>query len=212
MKNLMKVLIALMVLVTVMTPVFSAGTQESDEVTLEIYHHKIPWIDAWEQMSEEYEAMTGNVTIENEVVGGASDWRTLLKTRFAAGKAPDIFIIEGYSDYQLWKEYIEVLDDQPWVENMLPIAEQAARQDGKVIGIPVTIEGYGYIYNKDLFRKAGITVLPTNLSEMRQTARKLKAAGITPSQAVSAPGGSSRTTSRISPSLSRRIPWGSSTL
>ncbi len=180
MKHVMKALTVLMVLITLMTPVFSAGTQETDEVTLEIYHHKIPWIDAWEQMSEEYEAMTGNVSIENEVVGGASDWRTLLKTRFAAGKAPDIFIIEGYSDYQLWKEYIEVLDDQPWVENMLPIAEQAARQDGKVIGIPVTIEGYGYIYNKDLFKKAGITVLPTNLSEMRQTARKLKAAGITP--------------------------------
>ncbi len=163
---------------------FAAGTAESikqDSVTVEIYHHKIPWIDAWDEMSKVYEQAHPNINLETEVVGGASDWRTLLKTKFAANKAPDIFIIEGYSDYKLWKEYIAILDEEPWVEHLLPISKDAATQDGHIVALPVTVEGYGYIYNKELFKKAGITKLPTTLSEMKETVSALKKKGITPS-------------------------------
>ena len=180
-----KIVIATLLLALLMiTPIFSQGAGESSigggKVTLEIYHHKIPWIDGWDTMSKEYMASNPNVSIENEVVGGASDWRTLLKTRFAANKAPDIFIIEGVSDYNLWKEYIAKLDSEDWTEHLLPIAKEAATMDGSIIGVPVTIEGYGYIYNKELFKKANITTLPTTLSEMKETVATLKKAGITP--------------------------------
>jgi len=162
-------------------PLVAQGSQENaEEVTVEIYHFKVPWIDGWEVMSQQYEAANPNVNLETEIVGGASDWRTLLKTKFAAGKGPDIFVIEGYSDYQLWKDYIEPLDGEPWTAHLLPIAESAATIDGKIVGIPLAIEGYGYIYNKDLFRKAGITKLPTTLTEMSDTVRQLKSHGITP--------------------------------
>ncbi len=176
------VLMALLLLV-VFPALFAAGRAETTAqgpVTVEIYHHKIPWIDAWDEMAKVYEQAHPQVKLQTEVVGGASDWRTLLKTKFAANKAPDIFIIEGYSDYQLWKEYIAVLDDEPWVDHLLPISKDAATQDSHVIALPVTIEGYGYIYNKDLFKKAGITKLPTTFSEMKQTVQTLKSHSITP--------------------------------
>ncbi len=176
--------IVLVLLVLMITSISATGVGEtsmgSEKVTLQIYHHKIPWIDGWDKMSNDYMASNPNVTIENEVVGGASDWRTLLKTKFAANKAPDIFIIEGASDYNLWKEYIAPLDNESWTSHLLPIAKNAATMDGSIIGVPVTIEGYGYIYNKALFKKANITTLPTNLSEMREAVAKLKKEGITP--------------------------------
>ncbi len=177
--RLAMILLAFMIIFAV--PVFTAGVKEStEEVTVEIYHFKVPWIDAWETMSQEYEAAHPGVTLETEIVGGASDWRTLLKTKFAAGKAPDIFVIEGYSDYQLWKDYIAPLDGESWTTHLLPIAKNAATIDGKIVGIPLAIEGYGYIYNKELFKKAGITNLPTTLSEMKAVVAKLKNHGITP--------------------------------
>jgi raffinose/stachyose/melibiose transport system substrate-binding protein len=183
MKYQKSIFLLVAVLVITGATLFAAGATESakqDSVTVEIYHHKIPWIDAWEEMSEEYEQSHPTVNLETEVVGGASDWRTLLKTKFAANKAPDIFIIEGFSDYQLWKEYIETLDEEPWVDHLLPISKDAATQDDHVIALPVTIEGYGYIYNKNLFKKAGITELPTTFSEMKKTVETLKQNGITP--------------------------------
>jgi raffinose/stachyose/melibiose transport system substrate-binding protein len=183
MKYQKSIFLLVAVLVITGATLFAAGATESakqDSVTVEIYHHKIPWIDAWEEMSEEYEQSHPTVNLETEVVGGASDWRTLLKTKFAANKAPDIFIIEGFSDYQLWKEYIETLDKEPWVDHLLPISKDAATQDDHIIALPVTIEGYGYIYNKNLFKKAGITELPTTFSEMKKTVATLKQNGITP--------------------------------
>lgn len=178
-----KTVLLLLSAVLFIIPLFANGTNEEisneENITLEIFHHKVPWIDSWAEMEKDYE-MQSNVSLETEIVGGSSDWRTLLKTKFSANKAPDIFVIEGESDYQLWKDYIEPLDDQPWTSNMLPIAKESATKDGHIIGIPLTIEGYGYIYNKDLFKKAGINKLPENFSEMEAVVAKLKANGITP--------------------------------
>jgi raffinose/stachyose/melibiose transport system substrate-binding protein len=42
------------------------------------------------------------------------------------------------------------------------------------------VEGYGFLYNKALFRRAGIDRLPDTLTSLRQTCEKLKAAGIVP--------------------------------
>lgn len=175
------VLITCMMLFVLLMPVWSQGAQEtSKETTVEIYHFKVPWIDSWELMSQEYEAAHEGIVLETEIVGGGADWRTLLKTKFAAGEAPDIFVIEGYSDYMLWKDYIAPLTDQAWTTHLLPIAKDAATIDEQIIGMPIGIEGYGYIYNKDLFAKAGVSELPGTISEMRQTAEALKNHGIIP--------------------------------
>lgn len=174
-------LVLLFLIVT--SALFAKGSAESatqKPVTVEIYHHKIPWIEAWDEMTQVFEEAHPQIKLETEIVGGASDWRTLLKTRFAANKGPDIFIIEGYSDYQLWKEYIAELDDEPWVEHLLPISKDAATQDGHIVALPVTIEGYGYIYNKSLFEEVGITQLPTTLSEMTKVVDTLKRNQIVP--------------------------------
>ncbi|MCG3057046.1 extracellular solute-binding protein, partial [Escherichia coli] len=52
--------------------------------------------------------------------------------------------------------------------------------DGKVYGQPMNLEGYGFTYNKELFKKAGIKEVPQTLDELEAAAKKLKAAGITP--------------------------------
>jgi raffinose/stachyose/melibiose transport system substrate-binding protein len=175
------ILAAIFMLMTV-TAVFSAGEAESarEEVELEIFHFKVPWIDSWELLEEDFEAAFPDVTVETEISGGGADWRTLLKTKFAAGEGPDIFIIEGFSDYQLWKEYIEPLSDEPWADNLLSNAREAATFDGELKSMPLAIEGYGYIYNKDHFAAAGIDEKPETLSELAAAASKLKGIGITP--------------------------------
>jgi raffinose/stachyose/melibiose transport system substrate-binding protein len=162
--------------------IFAAGQEEgaAKEVELEIFHFKVPWIDAWENLEDEFEAAYPGVTVETEISGGGADWRTLLKAKFAAGAGPDIFIIEGFSDYQLWKEYIEPLSDQPWVSHLLPNAKESATFDGELKSMPLAMEGYGYIYNKDLFAKAGITKTPATLDELAAAAKKLKGIGVYP--------------------------------
>ena len=75
---------------------------------------------------------------------------------------------------------LEDLSDQPWVKDLVKGTDEPMTKDGKLYGMPIGVEGYGYIYNKDLFAKAGITELPKTLSQLEAAAQKLQAAGITP--------------------------------
>ncbi|MEH7548348.1 ABC transporter substrate-binding protein, partial [Neobacillus vireti] len=85
----------------------------------------------------------------------------------------------GYQEAITWKDKLEDLSDQPWVKDAYE-ALKPMTMDGKIYGQPVNMEGYGFAYNKKLFKKAGITELPKTFSELESAAKKLKAAGITP--------------------------------
>ena len=53
-------------------------------------------------------------------------------------------------------------------------------EDGKTREIPYQMKGNGYLYNKALFRQAGIENVPTNWAEFEDVCQKLLDAGITP--------------------------------
>ena len=86
----------------------------------------------------------------------------------------------GYGEAKLYGAYLEDLSDQPWVQSARAGLLTPMTIDGKIFGMPFNIEGYGFIYNKDLFAKAGIEKLPKTLSDLSETVKKLHSAGIKP--------------------------------
>ncbi|MGG4035546.1 ABC transporter substrate-binding protein [Paenibacillus cisolokensis] len=154
--------------------------QEGKPVTIKIFQFKVEIAEALERLKEEYEKENPNVKLEIETVGGGADYGAALKAKFAAGEKPDIFNNGGYQELNTWIEHLEDLSDQPWVADTLDVAKEPMTKDGKIYGMPLGLEGYGLIYNKDLFAQAGITELPKTISELEEAAKKLKAAGITP--------------------------------
>ena len=84
-------------------------------------------------------------------IGGSVSYPVGLKAEFQASE-PDIFVIEGPSDYELYKDKIVDQAGAEWTQYT-----SAAYMDGdKVVGFPVAVEGYGMAYNKDILDKAGI--------------------------------------------------------
>lgn len=163
---------------------FAGGKQESGSSApvkeLHIFHFKVSQIKQWDQLAKDYHAAQPNVKLNVEIVGGASDWITALKTKFASGKGPDIFVVDGPALARTFSDYLTDLSREAWVPHALKSAKEPLTFDGKLMGMPAAIEGYGFIYNKKLFKKAGITALPKTISELTTAAEKLKAAGITP--------------------------------
>ncbi|MCP3028484.1 ABC transporter substrate-binding protein [Halobacillus sp. A5] len=153
---------------------------EKKEVTLEIRNPKVEIASQFEQMVTAYEKENPNVTIEVHTVGGAMDDYSDLKAQMAAGDGPDIFTNPGYDHAQLWNDYLEDLSDEPWVDQAYDDTLSAMTFDDKVYGMPMNLEGYGFIYNKDLFEQAGIDSLPETLRELKSAAKQLEDAGITP--------------------------------
>lgn len=128
----------------------------------------------------EFEKEHPNIKLDIQTVGGGADYGAALKTKFASGDAPDIFSNGGYAEMALWQDKLEDLSDQPWVKDLIPLAAEPMTKDGKTYGMPMNLEGIGYVYNKDLFAKAGITETPKTISQLEEAAKKLQAIGVTP--------------------------------
>lgn len=151
-----------------------------DVKTVTIFQFKTEIVEGLNELAVEFEKEYPNIKLDIQTVGGGADYGASLKTKFASGDAPDIFSNGGYSEMEMWLDKLEDLSDQPWVKDLIPLAAEPMTKDGKTYGMPMNLEGFGYIYNKDLFAKAGITELPKTYSELEAAAKKLKDAGITP--------------------------------
>ncbi|MBU8880158.1 ABC transporter substrate-binding protein [Bacillus sp. FJAT-29790] len=152
-----------------------------ETVTLNFFQFKVEIADQLQAMIKEFESEHPNIKVKLETVGGGADYGAALKAKFASGEHPDIFNNGGFKELELWKEHLADLSNEPWAEHVLPIGKVPMTDtDGKLYGMPVNLEGYGFIYNKDLFEKAGISKAPTTISELKEAAAKLKESGITP--------------------------------
>lgn len=157
----------------------SNGGQD-DKIVVDIFQGKVEIADQLKALTDEYTKQNPNVVFNIETVGGGADGAAALKAKFASNKAPDIFANDGDQAAQVWKDKFEDLSDQPWISDAFEGTLDGMTIDGKVYGMPLNMEGYGFAYNKELFKKAGITELPKTFSELEEAAKKLQAAGITP--------------------------------
>lgn len=181
MKKPVLMLLALLTATGAMLTSCGGPRQGDNQVkTIHIYQFKVEISDPLNRLKAEYEKTHPGIKLDIQSVGGGMDYGASLKAKFASGDKPDIFTNEGFADRETWQEYLEDLSDQPWVKDLDEFAKEPMTVNGKLYGQPMNLEGFGFIYNKDIFKKVGITRLPETLQELEQTAKRLKAAGITP--------------------------------
>ena len=138
----------ILVLVLALVMALSAVSALAD---ITIVQNKVEIDAALQEYAAAYSAETGK-NVKVITAGGSSDYNTALKAEFASGKEPDIFVIEGPTGYELYKDKIADMTGAEWTQYTA-----AAYMDGdKVVGFPVAVEGYGMAYNKDILDKAGI--------------------------------------------------------
>ena len=141
MKKLIAVVLTLALLMT-------AASALADIV---ICQNKVEITSQMEAFAKLYEEKTG-VPVKVITGGGSSDYNTVLKAEMQSGREPDIFVIEGPSGYELWKDKIADMTGADWIQ----YTAAAYMVDDQVIGFPVAVEGYGLAYNKSILDKAGI--------------------------------------------------------
>jgi len=179
----MKKTVFVLMVLAMTVPLFANGQAEGvqkEKKVISVFITKPVWADTMPAVIEAFNAQYPDIQVEPEIVGGGTDWRPVLSTKSRTGNLPDIFMIEGAADYTLWKEFLDDLSDMDAVKHFLPIARSTAYVDGQLMGLPLGVEGYGYIYNKKLFREAGISKVPETFTELKEATAKLKAKGITP--------------------------------
>lgn len=132
------------------------NNEKGENVTLDIFQFKVEFKDQFEELAEKYKKENSNVTININTVGGGENYGSALKSKFASGKEPAIFNIGGPQDVKDWRDSLADLSDTEAAGKALEGTLDGVTADGKVLGLPFNQEGYGFLYNKEIFKKAGI--------------------------------------------------------
>lgn len=138
----------------------------------------------WEDTIDAFEEKYPNVKVDMQSIQN-EDMDGKLQTGLQDQKSgPDVFMARGGQkladvvEAGQAKELTDVLSDD--VKENMGGSLEAMSVDGKIYGLPVSIQPGGFWYSKDLFEQAGITETPTTLDDFYSAIEKLKAANITP--------------------------------
>ena len=162
-------------------PATTDKTKTNEPITLTVMVNQ-DWVSkpymkaAWEN----YEKKTGN-KLDMQVVPVDSG-EQIMKTKFATGEIPDIFMhFPGYglTPFKPEENFVDFSDAQ-WVPDLMGYVAAQTKFNGKVYGLPHWEASVsGMIYNKEIFNKLNIKV-PTTQDEFVAACEKIKAAGINP--------------------------------
>ncbi|WMJ90530.1 ABC transporter substrate-binding protein [Anaerocolumna sp. MB42-C2] len=157
----------------------NTSAASGEDVTLTVFDGQAYGLERYDELVKSFEESHPGVKVE--VQHAANDTDTLLKARINSDDVPDVFAVQTGTQA---KSYYDFAYDWTNDTDVLAKFNQAAVDtgkdaDGNVKSLPWTYENMGLIYNKDLFQKAGITEVPTTISQLEDACKKLDAAGIT---------------------------------
>jgi len=146
--------------------------KDAEPATVDLLQFKVEIAGELENAAKLYMESHKNVTINIE---SSSSYQSDLRAKMAGTDQPEIFCIDGPEHIRTWGEQLENLSDQPWVKDVNEGLLGAVTNDKGIWGLPMTIEGYGFIYNKAIFKAAGIDLeAAKTYEEMNKAFAELK--------------------------------------
>lgn len=133
-----------------------AAEEKKENVTLNIFQFKVEIDKEFKEAAQAYTAEHPNVKINVETVGGGADYGAALRAKIQGGTEPSIFNIGGPQDVKDWESRLVDLTNEPWTKQALDGVLSGVTVNNKVYAMPFAVEGYGFVYNKEIFQTAGI--------------------------------------------------------
>ncbi len=160
----------------------AGGTRGQTTLTLKAITDNKP---AWELMIADYRKVAPDVTIRASYAP-VDDLQTSLRAQLGGGNAPDLFVVwPGNGSAMAVKQLapnglLADLSSQRWIANVPAGLRPLLGDGGRTYMWSSSVTPIGAIYNKQVFRAAGITAMPKDWGELLADAQKIKAAGKVP--------------------------------
>lgn len=158
----------------------SAGTGDASNGKADVkgkivfVNNRIDLTDKLKEIAAKFHEKYPNASVEIQTMKDLAP----LKVRLTSGDAPDVMYNNVTTKDQL-PQFFLPLDDLGFnKDNMLFYG--TASYDGKVYGIDEGAYLTGVLYNKQVFKDAGIDAVPKTLDELFAALDKLKAKGVLP--------------------------------
>lgn len=146
----------------------SKGGSKDEKGKLTIFQSKTEIMDKLMKCAEDFSKETG---IDVEVWETTGDnYYTDLKTDMSTGAGPTLFSLAPGSESKEMADYLEDLGDLSFVSSISK--GMADVIDGKIVGIPYTLEGFGLVYNADLVDVSKLTSKDALISYLKEAKDK----------------------------------------
>lgn len=132
------------------------ATGGENQVTIDVFQYKVELKDQIEEIAEKYEEENPGVHVNVQTLGGGSNYGQSLMTKFSSDDKPDIFNVAGPSEVEAYREHLADLSDTDSVAAALDGTLNGVTDGDEILGVPLNQEGYGFIYNKQVFEDAGV--------------------------------------------------------
>ncbi len=149
----MRKLISLALAVLFVLSLAAVPASAQEKVQVQMFQLKVEIDPMLQAFAKLYNEKNPGVEVTVETLGGGAHYGGALKTKHSAGQMPTIFMIEGKGGYELWMDYIADMSDADWVKDT-DLAYYSP--EGKAVGFPIAMEGFGLGYNAEILEKAGI--------------------------------------------------------
>lgn len=160
--------------------------EQDDKVTLTFMHRWTmePMKSATEEMIRAFEKENPDIKI-NVITATNSSYKQKIKTVINSSAPPDIFFTWGDEYLNKFVREGLVLDLSSYmekhqtIEELVPGQTAAFQYQGGIYGIPLKIDAKLWFYNKEVYKKLGLSP-PGTYEEFLKQLEVIQAAGITP--------------------------------
>jgi raffinose/stachyose/melibiose transport system substrate-binding protein len=160
-------------------------------VTLDFFQFKSEAADQFKSMVAQFEKENPSIHVN---INNSASAQTDLRTRFVKNRIPDVITFNGDISFGMFAAtgVFHDFTDDAIVDTLNPgmvkiaknLVQTTDTSKKRLYGLPFAGNASGYIYNKTLWRKAGVDPdnPPTTWSDFIAMLKKFRAAGINPIQ------------------------------
>ena len=148
----------------------------NEDIVLTVLTNRVDLIEngGFQKYADEFKLTHPQVTIQFE---GLTNYVSDISVRLSTQNFGDVLLIPNHLKNEVLPNYFTPLPDEMFQNIRF---SDYKTYNSKRYGIAAGAASTGIVYNKEAFKAAGITSIPTTLDEFYEACHKLKMAGITP--------------------------------
>lgn len=134
----------------------SSSSDSDQKVTVNFFNQKPEITAQYQKLIKMYQKKHPNVKIQLTTAGQGGG-AAALQSKFSSGEAPDIIMLGGLPDIERYEDHLLTLKNLSASKNILPrLVSGGMTEKHRLVGIPVDLEAYGWVINREVFAKAGV--------------------------------------------------------
>lgn len=135
------------------------GTESGVEggvVKLDFFNQKPEITAQLEELAQMYEEQSEGQTEVTITTVGSGEGSAALQARFSSGEEPAMMMLGGLPEVERYSDSLLDVTDLEVSDTLIDGTLEGGTIDGVPLGIPLNLEGFGWMYNREIFEEAGV--------------------------------------------------------